>query len=116
VSLSAECAACRGVVPSEAVRCARCAGREGRPEKPSDAVRGVTPAALRALVAEMRAGGVGVLTIGDVTVDLTRAPASAPVLATLPAPAGDDDERSPEDVLYRAGAGKRQRLPFGGRS
>lgn len=95
---------------------AECAGLERRPEKAADAVRGVTPAALRALVAEMRAGGVGVLTVGDVTVDLTRAPASAP--ATIPAPAADDDdeERTPEDVLYRAGAGKRQRLPFGGRT
>ena len=78
------------------------------------AVRVVTPAVLRELVAEMRAGGVGVLRVGSLEIDLTRAPASAPV--TIPAPPGDDDERTPEGVLYRAGAGKRQRLPFGGRS
>ena len=81
----------------------------------SVAVRGVTPAVLRGLVAEMRAGGVGVLRVGSLEIDLTRAPASAP--ARHPAPPPDvDDDRVPEDVLYRAGAGKRQRLPFGGRS
>ncbi len=74
----------------------------------------LTPDHLSALVGAMRAGGVGVLRVGSLEIDLTRAPASAPV--AVPAPAGDDDERSPEDVLYRAGAGKRQRLPFGGRS
>lgn len=63
----------------------------------------------------MRAGGVGVLRVGSLEIDLTRAPASAPV--TIPAPAADvDDDRAPEDVLYRAGAGRRQRLPFGGRA
>lgn len=75
----------------------------------------LTPEHLSALVGAMRAGGVGILRVGSLEIDLTRAPASVPV--TNPAPAGgDDDERSPGDVLYRAGAGKRQRLPFGGRS
>jgi len=87
-----------------------------QPEHGGDPALRLTPDHLSALVGAMRAGGVGVLRVGSLEIDLTRAPASAPVLATLPAPAGDDDERSPEDVLYRAGAGKRQRLPFGGRS
>lgn len=82
-------------------------------ERDPDAVRGVTPRALRALVAEMRAGGVGTLTVGDVTVDLTRGPAA--VHTTIPAPAGGEEDETPADVLYRAGAGKRVALPFGGR-
>lgn len=80
-------------------------------------IRGVAPAALRALVAEMREGGVGVLTIGDVTVDLTRAPQRVPT-PTLPAPAPADDEdgEDRDRVLFGAGAGRRVPLPFGGKT
>lgn len=95
------------------------------PRDPS-AIRGVTPAALRALVAEMRAGGVGVLSLGDVTIDLTRAPARMlPAEPPKPSPPAEDDDEEDDEgegdperdrVLFGAGAGRRVRLPFGGRS
>lgn len=120
------CACGNPLLDARDLSCGQC--RPGRPEKPTDAIRGVSPAALRALVAEMRAGGVGVLSLGDVTIDLTRAPARM-LPAEPPKPSrpteGDDEEDGegesegdPERdrVLFGAGAGRRVRLPFGGRS